>query len=310
MELRIRDASGERGMQVSRRVATLGSAAECQVQLFAAGVSAVCALLYRDPQGYSLSLSDEQVRLLINDAPCQTQRLCAGDIIRLGEAEVHVVSLAESVQLAPAEGPGLDTALEATPASYSDRQGAGSSRPVAESLLRQLEAFSQSVLAQEAWPRPAEILLDSLLQVTCAEHGFLVLAHGDRLHIAAARLVGGERADQAALLSDSIVQQVLRSGQMVLLDDASVDPLFAAAPSVHQFQLRSVVCLPLRYGRHLEGALYLGARGKPGLFTPQALSLTRILAGQAAMLLASAQHVEELHRSVRELRQGLDRAFQ
>jgi DNA-binding NtrC family response regulator len=286
MLLRIRDTDGERCVTLTRRVTTLGSSEECHVKLAGAGVAPVHAVLYRDPAGYRVSLAEPDLALVVNGTRVDGHLLRVGDRVEIGDVSVEVTEPGGAAADPPENG-----------ASELD---------AATPLLQQLDAFSSSVLAGEPWPRPAEVLLDSLLQGTGAEHGFLLLFEGDRPRIVAARPALENAAVAAELVSDSIVQRVLGDGAAVVLDHAAEDPVYAGAPSVARLQLSSVLCLPVGTGGEIRGALYLGHRQRPGLFGPQVQALARVFCAQAALLLQSARHTESLRNTVADLQRRVD----
>jgi transcriptional regulator with GAF, ATPase, and Fis domain len=277
--LRIVDASGERRVQLTRRVTTVGSAKECHLRLQGEGVAAVHAMIYRDPAGFRVSVVEPQLVLEVEGRPTDRHLLRPGQELMLGSARLTL------------------TEAEAT--------GPEPPAPDPDTLLAQLQAFSRCVLDGEAWPRPAEVLLDGLLRASGAEHGFLLLVDQEQPRVVAARpALPPEEASR--LLSDSIVQQALAGRRPVVLDDAARDPAFAGAPSVVRLQLSSVICLPLVDERGLLGALYLGHRARPGLFDAALCQVAQVWAAQASLLLRSARQLEALRNTVNDLRREVE----
>jgi tetratricopeptide (TPR) repeat protein len=106
-----------------------------------------------------------------------------------------------------------------------------------------------------------EIVLEKLiktLMVTALEHagaerGFLILAHGEELRVAAEARTGREGSEvhlqQASVapsdLPDSLLRYVIRTQESVILDDASAQNLFSEDEYVRQQRPRSILCLPL-----------------------------------------------------------------
>ena len=340
MKLRIQDTRGERVIELHRRVSTVGSAEECQIQLFAPGVHQVHGVIYQDPTGYRLVPSSADCLILIEGAAVQSRQLQSGDEVVLGEARLQLFDPLPRVkdETRPSVDPSSGASVDPRPEIGGDHPGDGDPHPeiggdhpgdgdprleiggdhpgdgdprttfLAETLLQQLETFSTAILNQEPWPRPAEILLDSLLCITGAEHGFMVLME-DQPSIVAAR-PAVDRAQHAELLSDSILRQVMQSREPLIISDAQGDPLFASAPSVIRLGLSSVMCLPLQINSALQGALYMGHRSRPDLFGPEARGAAHILSGQAALLLQSARQMESLRRSVADLERRLDSSAQ
>jgi DNA-binding NtrC family response regulator len=136
---------------------------------------------------------------------------------------------------------------------------------------------------------PAEalrVILDAALLASGADVGAILLAAGavaprsPTLAWSVALAIGADGApleDAAALLSDTIVQEVLRDGARVVADDVAASPYHGVA-SVVALGLAAAACLPLRLDGRTLGALYVGARGRAARFTERARADLQVLA--------------------------------
>lgn len=152
------------------------------------------------------------------------------------------------------------------------------------------------------------LVMDATIQLTGAERGFLVLKEdgSGRLQTAAAR-----NMDQKTISGDSmeisrgIVRKVLNSGDPVLTDNAQKDERFAEHHSVINYQLRAIMCVPLRARGQIIGAAYVDNRLMSNVFTQDDLALLAAFASQAAMAIENArlfrQTDQALARRVEEL---------
>lgn len=152
------------------------------------------------------------------------------------------------------------------------------------------------------------LVMDATIRLTGAERGFLVLRDeaSDRLQTAAAR-----NMDQKTITGDSmeisrgIVRQVLKAGEPILTDNAQKDERFAEHHSVISYQLRAIMCAPLRTRGRTIGAAYVDNRMYSDVFTQEDLSLLAAFASQAAMAIDNArlfrQTDKALARRVEEL---------
>ena len=105
-------------------------------------------------------------------------------------------------------------------------------------------------------------LLRSLLELLDAEGGAFVLRERDGYVVPLAeQRDGSPMADGADLLSDTLVRDVLESGEPVCLGDALAHQRYGHVPSVASLQLSSALCVPMRLGGKTMGALFLGKRG-------------------------------------------------
>lgn len=78
------------------------------------------------------------------------------------------------------------------------------------------------------------------------------------------RVIAGLRGDfeqeengEKAPLSHTIVEQVVHEKRPIVTTDADVDPRFSDAQSVNKYEIRTVVCAPVRWRGEVKGALYL-----------------------------------------------------
>jgi len=97
------------------------------------------------------------------------------------------------------------------------------------------------------------------------------------------------------------VRKVVESGAPILTTNAQADPRFDAQMSVAAYQLRSILCVPLKLKDDLIGVLYVDNRAHAGIFKENDLELISGFADQAAVAIDSARLFEDLQESHREL---------
>ena len=166
------------------------------------------------------------------------------------------------------------------------------------------------------------LVMDSIIQLTAAERGILMLIGGLGEHqFVVARTKGNEDIPLDDLnISRSVVQRAVDTQRPILTDNAQEDARFAQTQSVAGYQLRSIMCTPLLVRGTAIGAVYVDNRLMVGLFNEQDLELLVMFANQAAMAIDNAQlfqqtdealrrRIDELtlfQRIDRELNQSLD----
>ncbi len=133
-----------------------------------------------------------------------------------------------------------------------------------------------------------------------AQCGALLLVHDDTLTVAA---LSGARQEE---LPWSLLSYVQRTGEHVLLSEASLSHAFSADPCFASDQLHSVLGLPLVHQEELQGVLYLGNTQAPHAFSPVCLALLGQLASQAASSLGNARRHAEARRAEAALRTAHD----
>lgn len=152
------------------------------------------------------------------------------------------------------------------------------------------------------------LVMDATIKLTGAERGFLVLCDeaGGRLQTAAARNVDQKTITGESMeISRGIVRRVIEVGEPVLTDNAQKDERFAEHHSVISYQLRAIMCAPLRARGRTIGAAYVDNRLHSGVFTQEDLSLLAAFAAQAAVAIENARLFQQtdqaLARRVEEL---------
>ena len=141
-----------------------------------------------------------------------------------------------------------------------------------------------------------ESIMDAVLELVDAERGFLILkgSRKDERTITVARNLEREQIPEPeAKVSESISTGVLRTGKPVLTRDALRDDRFLTFNSVRLLRLKSLVCVPLRVGNEVLGAIYLDNRHRRDAFDQQDLKILQAFADQAAVAVTNARIIEE-----------------
>ena len=115
-----------------------------------------------------------------------------------------------------------------------------------------------------------------------------------------------DSAQTAAALPESLVRYVMRTRQTVILDDASSQNAFSADPYIVQHRARSILCLPLINQAKLIGILYLENNLTPHVFTPDRVTVLKVLASQAAISLENTRLYRDLENREGKIRRLVD----
>jgi transcriptional regulator with GAF, ATPase, and Fis domain len=159
-----------------------------------------------------------------------------------------------------------------------------------------IDALVSALAAVDSPERAIELLLSGLIAASGADLGALILSDRDSYTIAAARDASGTPLVNAAeLLSDTIVRDVLGSGERVHLDDVADNPRYAAIPSIASLRIGSATCLPMRLDGRTLGAVFL-ARHRSAVFDERALAELRVLAAVAVPFLAQLRRAPQRTR--------------
>jgi PAS domain S-box-containing protein len=163
-----------------------------------------------------------------------------------------------------------------------------------------------------------EKLIDRIMRVAIehagAERGLLIFPRGHELQIEAeATTTRGDvtvhmRDDSAAGvgLPESLIRYVTRTHESVILDDASSQNGFSTDPYILQHQTRSILCLPLINQAKLTGVLYLENNLASHVFTPERITVLKVLASQAAISLENTRLYRDLEDREAKIRRLVD----
>ncbi|MEZ4594591.1 MAG: GAF domain-containing protein [Chloroflexota bacterium] len=151
-------------------------------------------------------------------------------------------------------------------------------------------------------------VMDSIIQLTGAERGFLMLYDAEKgsLQTRAARNFDQETIEADAInISHTVIERAIHTGEGILSSNAQEDDRFSGQESVVGYQLRSIMCAPLRVRSQTLGAVYVDNRLFSGVFEKDDLGLLVTFANQAAIAIENArlftQTDQALARRVEEL---------
>ena len=158
------------------------------------------------------------------------------------------------------------------------------------------------------------IVMDNIINLTRAERGFLMLRNeiGElKTHIAR----NWEKASITSPeieVSSTVINRVVSSGQPVLTTNAQEDPRFGSQESIIIYNLRSILCVPLKVKGELTGVIYVDNRIHCGVFTEAERELLVTFADHAGVALENARLFESVRKTlaeVTELKNLMDNIF-
>ncbi len=178
--------------------------------------------------------------------------------------------------------------------------------PESRELLQGLFEIRQAISQVQDPEQLLRKVMDVAVETVGAERGFLVLREGpDRVRFAVSHNISEEGASRIRRPPQSIVNQVLQTGEPVLSTDAAVDARFSASESVLDAQIRSVACVPLVVRGQVQGAIYVDSLTGRGRFNQETLLFLTAFASQAAIALENARLYASLREENRLLREQL-----
>jgi len=191
--------------------------------------------------------------------------------------------------------------------------------PTVETPVEQLDLatvirMSQAVAGELLLDRLIETLMTNAIEHAGADRGLLVLPRNDDLRVEAeakstAETIKVRLIDEDGLAPDlptSILAQVRRTQQPIIMDDARAKTPFTADKYLGLNRARSVLCLPLVKQGDLIGILYLENSLASHVFTPARIAILKLLASQAASALENARLYRDLAGREAKIRRLVD----
>ncbi len=125
--------------------------------------------------------------------------------------------------------------------------------PVDHLDLATVISVSQAVSSEIVLSRLIHTLMRTAIEQAGAQRGLLILPDGPEQRIAAEATTSGETITvrlrnepiTGAAMPETVLNYALRSGEIVILDDAAAALPHAADPYIRQLRARSILCLPL-----------------------------------------------------------------
>jgi transcriptional regulator with GAF, ATPase, and Fis domain len=268
-----------------KKITSIGSGPDNDVVLPDPLISDSYASIHFDGQVYTITTLARRSEVIVNGKKRGKHKLSHQDRLVIGSSELRFALMDDE--------PPLEVEAAAT---ISDLDA-----------YAKLFDFSEKLMQKRDLSELLETLMDSIIEITNADKGFLILTEADEFDIKVARNVKRENiADAVSQLSDSIIAKVVKTRRPVIISDAMNDDEFAAAKSVMQLRVSSVICVPLLDRGRLLGLIYIGNDAIRSLFQEETMRLVTIFSAQASLIVANALLVNELRLDNRRLHERLE----
>lgn len=289
-KLKIDDAHGRRVVTLDKPLFTLGRRSSADLKLVSVDVSRVHAEITWDGDQYILRDVGSSHGTFVNGRRIVTHTLAHGDRIGLGQNDVQIIFEAD----APSISGLIDARSEVTNLGQM------------AAILDGLRALGSGRVLDEI----LALVLDSALDVTEAERGFIMLAdeHGE-LQFRTARGVGRVTLTGISFAtSRQIPREVFTTDRARLVSDLRADPTDHDVTIA--VGIRHVMCVPLRVAFHTQkpasdgthrviGVLYLDGTERSRMRSSAVLASLEAFATQAALAIESARLYAEAAEKAR-----------
>ncbi len=147
-------------------------------------------------------------------------------------------------------------------------------------------------------------ILEIAFDLLNADNGVILLFDPETQQLTPAPVK--RREEEEVMVSQTLLEQVVKTHEGVLTQDAIVDARFSAAQSIVAQGIRSAMAVPLMSSGELRGVLYLDTRKRAGAFTEKDLRLLAGIATQAAGAIENAELARQIEQEA-ETRAHLSR---
>ncbi|HND90783.1 MAG TPA: adenylate/guanylate cyclase domain-containing protein, partial [Anaerolineales bacterium] len=147
------------------------------------------------------------------------------------------------------------------------------------------------------------IVMDNIVRLTKAERGFLMLRDdkGEMVTRMARNWEMESIHSSELTVSRSVVGRVIETGEPIITTNAQEDQRFVGQESIVAFNLRSILCVPLKVKNDLIGVIYADNRIRAGIFADSERNLLVAFANQAAVAIENARLFSSLKNTLEEV---------
>ncbi len=283
--LQVTDANGRRVVTVDKALFLIGRRTAADLQLVNADVSREHAEVEMNGDRYLLRDRGSRYGTFVNGEQVTERPLQHGDRIRLGRTDaIELVFLTDgssSTHISGLRDIGSDADLRQMAAILNGLRALGSGRVLEEVLT---------------------LVLDSALDVTKAERGFVMLARPDgELEFKTARGRGRITLPGTSFTTSAkIPREVFQTGESRIVGDLMEGNLAGQHDGTIAIGIRHVLCVPLSVNpmgaapdqtgsSRVIGVLYLDGRERSTILSQQTRSSLEAFATQAALAIESAR---------------------
>ena len=287
------DSLGQRVVNLDKPLFTIGRRSETDLRLSGPDISRDHAEIVGDADKWLLRDRQSRFGTYVNGERVSERPLVDGDRIRFGQAgDTDVVFVINS------DAPSLER---------SAMSAAGELRQTA-AILEMLRGLGSSRVLDEV----LVLVLDSAIEVTGAERGFVMLANQDRhLEFKLARARGKVTLPGRTFeTSRKIPESVFATGEQTIVEDLLDGDLAHLHTGTIALGIRHVLCTPLGLVRYLDraedsstdykagkaesiGVLYLDSRERGALRSTSVLQALEMLSSEAAIAIENARLYRE-----------------
>jgi len=323
----ISSPEGNRGiLELTKPVVTVGRGNANDLVLNDSSVSRFHAVFKMQDNGVAVADRGSTNGVILNGQPIQEEsQLKNGDIVQVGRYELRLENVDEAgIQVRRAEWPStlnqimrgrtgqipLPRAPEPAGTAIADLAGRVKKLERENYLLTVLYEAGKALQGKLSVDDIGRQVITLASLIEGVERGFVmlfdelgeVMRQSDVLYRNPANAANAPQI----ILSQSVLQQLRKERQPILIDDLQVDERFSGSESLKISGLRSAMCAPLLGNNRLLGVLYADNMEKASAFTQEELNIFALIASQAGAAIDNALAHQKIARQA-EQRLALER---
>ena len=323
----ISSPEGNRGiLELTKPVVTVGRGNANDLVLNDSSVSRFHAVFKMQDNGVAVADRGSTNGVILNGQPIQEEsQLKNGDIVQVGRYELRLENVDEAgIQVRRAEWPStlnqimrgrtgqipLPRAPEPAGTAIADLAGRVKKLERENYLLTVLYEAGKALQGKLSVDDIGRQVITLASLIEGVERGFVmlfdelgeVMRQSDVLYRNPAYAANAPQI----ILSQSVLQQLRKERQPILIDDLQVDERFSGSESLKISGLRSAMCAPLLGNNRLLGVLYADNMEKASAFTQEELNIFALIASQAGAAIDNALAHQKIARQA-EQRLALER---
>ncbi len=174
-----------------------------------------------------------------------------------------------------------------------------------ELLIRVSNILAQSLDIDEVLNEVVDQILTLLKRI---DRGAILLLNPEtrKLEVVVSKIRTGDGVIPSSKInfSKSIVKRAFKEGKPITMSDTSHEDRGNLSESIEIMNIRSVMCMPLKYKSKVIGIVYVDSLGLPDGFRSDDLDLLRGLSNTAAIAIQNARLYETMKKELTERKQA------
>ena len=235
-----------------------------------------------------------QAQEAVGDAAGASESLFeASDLVSAIASEINEDDLQQSYLRVPTNAAIRDWAERLERAGLTRRTTSPEVKSADEIAAQAMGDVSRQLGADAPLRDLLTVVLDRAIESIRADRGLVFLFDSDSHEVTIARDLEGETIDDATDYCRSILKDVA-SGQPILSVDVRSDERFSQRRSVVLYKILSLMCVPLKVGDRILGALYFDSRSGHRPFRDADMRLAKAFSERFARAIVQAQDEQAL----------------